>query len=485
MRALKVAMLLLLLAAAGVGAGVAYTLGAHMMHACARRARPHRRPPRACVHALSRYARCLLARAGRASELHSFHLQFDASVVQLQADFQSRLNTLVKTAVMGGRYISSLPDDGAGRGAHIPGFQAFGEDLQAVSGATLSAWIVLVTDAQRAAFEAAAVAAAARLDPSGALAALVRETGIRTGAISNSSLAAPAFTRAPPAPLYAAVWSYAPRTPPLFSDYFLFNPYAEPLRRAAMDAVRASGAPAMTDLAPYTFGDETASAVPSSVIFAPAWNSDANTTYGVGGDNTSAVTAGNASSLGRAICSTSFHWETLLEAALPAFIDSLVAVLRSPRGVEHTFRVAGRTVHGVGAGGDAHARLVGGRELAALGRRINVTAAGGAVWSLAVYPTRQLRDNYLTNKPRDNALGIAAAVLACALLFGCDALCFVFRGFLAPAGAEFVAPPALNAALAAGCAPAAGTSSTTGSAPRRSTGACWRTCGSWSRCDAF
>jgi hypothetical protein len=373
------------------------------------------------AHVPSRYARRLLPCAGRASELNSFHLQFDASVVQLQADFQSRLNTLVKTAVMGGRYISSLPDDGAGRGARIPGFQAFGEDLQAVSGATLSAWIVLVPDAQRAAFEAAAVAAAAALDPSGALAALVRETGIRTGAISNSSLAAPAFTRAPPAPLYAAVWSYAPRTPPLFTDYFLFNPYAEPLRRAAMDAVRASGAPAMTDLAPYTFGDETASAVPSSVIFAPAWNSDAATTYGVGVDNTSAVTAENAS-LGRAICSTSFHWETLLEAALPAFIDSLVAVLRSPRGVEYTFRVAGCAVHGVGAGGDAHARLVGGRELADLGRRINVTAAGGAVWSLAVYPTRQLRDKYLTSKPRDNALGIAAAVLACALLFGCDAL---------------------------------------------------------------
>jgi hypothetical protein len=38
----------------------------------------------------------------------------------------------------------------------------------------------------------------------------------------------------------------------------------------------------------------------------------------------------------------------------------------------------------------------------------------------------QLRDRYVTHKPRDNALGgIAAAVLACALLFGCVRCSFV------------------------------------------------------------
>jgi hypothetical protein len=341
-------------------------------------------------------------------------------VVQLQADFQTRLNTLVKTAVMGAKYISSLPDVDRGLGVHIPGFQAFGEDLQNVSGATLSAWIMLVTDAQRDAFEAAAADAAARLDPSGALAAQVRATGIRTGVISASALAAPAFTRAPRAPLYAAVWGYAPRTTPPLADYFLFNPYAEPLRRAAMDAVMATGAPAMTDLAPYTFGDELASATPSSVVFAPAWvDAGANSTYGVGVSASAAAddNATSSASLGRAICSTSFHWETLLSSALPAFIDSLVAVLRSPGGVQHTFQVEGRSVRGVG-GGDRHAGLLGGAGMAARGRQFNVTAAG-ATWGVTVYPTRQLRDNYLTSKPRDNALGIAAAVLACALLFGC------------------------------------------------------------------
>jgi hypothetical protein len=346
--------------------------------------------------------------------------------VQLQADVQARLDTLVKTAIMGAKYISSLPDVGGGGGVHIPGFRAFGEDLQAVSGATLSAWIMLVTDEQRPAFEAAAAEAAARLDPSGALAAQVVATGIRQGAIGEARLEAPAFVRAPAAPLYAAVWAYAPRSLP-HADYFLFNPYAEPLRHAAMDAVRATSAPAMTDLAAYTFGDEISSSAPSSVIFAPARpDHDANTTYGVGVSASvpppaPGVDANSSSSslLGRAICSTSFHWETLLARALPLFIDSLVAVLRSPSGVEYTFQVAGRSVRGVGAG-DRHASLVGSGDLARRGRRVNLTAAG-ATWSLAVYPTRQLRGHYLTDKPRDNAAGIAAAVLACALLFGCAA----------------------------------------------------------------
>ncbi len=337
-------------------------------------------------------------------------------MAQLQADFQTRLNVLTKTAQMGAKYIASLPDVGGGRGAYIPGFRVLGEDLQNVSGATLSAWIMLVTDAQRPAFEAAAAEAAAQLDPSGALRAQVLAQGIRTGAISDAQLQAPAFVRAPPAPLYAAVWAYAPRSLP-HADYFLFNPYAEPLRRAAMDRVLATAAPAMTDLAPYTFGDALASSTPSSVVFAPAWpDAAANTSYGVGVAADAPPAAANATTLGRAICSTSFNWKTVLSAALPIFIDSLVAVLRSPSGAEYTFLVAGREVRGVG-GGDRHAALVGAGELARCGRRVNVTAAG-ATWSLALYPTRQLRAHYLSTKPRDNAAGISAAVLACALLFG-------------------------------------------------------------------
>ena len=91
-----------------------------------------------------------------------------------------------------------------------------------------------------------------------------------------------------------------------------------------------------------------------------------------------------------------------------------MAVLRSPTGVEYTFKVSGREVRGVGSG-DQSAQLVG-RELVPRGRRIAVTAAG-STWQLELYPTPQLRANYLSAKPRNNAMGISAAVFACALLF--------------------------------------------------------------------
>lgn len=173
----------------------------------------------------------------------------------------------------------------------------------------------------------------------------------------------------------------------------------------------------MTDLAPYTFGDKLASTAPSCVVYAPAWpDRNANRTYGVGVSAAAAAQDGAATDegLGRAICSTSFHWDTLLAAALPTFIDSLVAVLRSPTGVEYTFQVSGREVRGVGSG-DQSAALVG-RELASSGRRIAVTAAS-STWQLELYPTPQLRAHYLSAKPRNNAMGISAAVFACALLF--------------------------------------------------------------------
>jgi hypothetical protein len=72
--------------------------------------------------------------------------------------------------MMGAKFISSIPLPVDGGAVNIPGFQAFGEDLINVTRASAAMWLTLVTDAQRPAFEAAALAAAARIDPSGALA---------------------------------------------------------------------------------------------------------------------------------------------------------------------------------------------------------------------------------------------------------------------------------------------------------------------------
>ena len=51
-----------------------------------------------------------------------------------------------------------------------------------------------------------------------------------------------------------------------------------------------------------------------------------------------------------------------------------------------------------------------------MARRLNVTVAGSQ-WAITLYPTAALEKQYVTGKPRNIALGIAATVLATALLF--------------------------------------------------------------------
>ena len=314
--------------------------------------------------------------------MHTFQLQFRATLEQLGSDFQGQLTMRVKSAEMGAKYISSLPGAGGGLGVHISGFQAFGEDLLNVSGAQVATWLQLVTDAQRPEFEAAAVVAAQLVDPSGALAAQVRAEGIR---VSNGSAMGPVarFERAPPSPFYVAAWANAPRGVPRLQDYALFDVHSNPLRRVVLDTVLATGAPAISEISGFTFVDPPDSMNPSSVVIAPAWpdNSSGNT-YGVlpapGGSLSNAT--------GQSFCAIAFHWATVVQRALPRFSDGIVAVLRSPGATAFTFAVSGREVRNVGLG-DRHAPLV--RDLEAEGRSVNITVAGSA-WSLQVYPTPEV-----------------------------------------------------------------------------------------------
>jgi hypothetical protein len=113
---------------------------------------------------------------------------------------------------------------------------AFAEDLLNVSNAQVGSWLMLVTDAQRPAFEAAAAQAAAALDPSGELERQVLSDGIRVSAPGGPG-AVSGYMRAPPAPLYVAAWGNAPRSVSRLNDYFLFNAFSERLRRDALQRV--------------------------------------------------------------------------------------------------------------------------------------------------------------------------------------------------------------------------------------------------------
>jgi hypothetical protein len=138
---------------------------------------------------------------------------------------------------MGAKFIATLPDAGAGQGIFVPGFQSIGEDLLKVTHASSYNWFVVVEDAHRAAYEASAVVAAQREDPSGALAAQVAAMGIREavpkGAANSSTPGAPAgFKRASTAPFYVARWTAVPRSEPGLLATRLQDLYRDPLRKA-------------------------------------------------------------------------------------------------------------------------------------------------------------------------------------------------------------------------------------------------------------
>jgi hypothetical protein len=215
------------------------------------------------------------------------------------------------------------------------------------------------------------------------------------------------------------------------------NALSEPQRAAALQRALAARAPAATEFLPRLFAPPesleqpsasgTASGLqPSAIVFAPVFlprraADAANASYGVGvtppplpPDDTAGEDTNDADDAGRAVCALAFHWESVLQDALPRFIDGVVAVVRAPSGGAYTFRISGLQVVSIGAH-DAHASLVT-PGLRASGRRLDVGLAG-ANWSVALYPTAQLRARYVSTKPRDNALGILASVLACALLF--------------------------------------------------------------------
>jgi signal transduction histidine kinase len=285
-------------------------------------------------------------------------------------------------------------------------------------GTSALTWLQLVTEPERPAFEAAAAQAAQQLDASGALAAQVREFGIRAAPADNPEpTGAPQptrFVRAPPAPLHASIWANEPRD--FTTTYFLYDAFSEPVRRDALQRVVDTSAPAMSEPTPFTSSDAPGTIAPSAVIYAPAWpHLRANRTW-------RQPSAQNASVSGAAVCGVAFHWDAVLQDALPSFVNSIVAVLRSPRGAEYTFQIRGREVYSVGLG-DASGRLA--RHFRRLGQQADVEVAG-AQWRVTLFPTDELQSRYLTHKPRDFALCIAAAGAVCALLYVRCCLWFEF-----------------------------------------------------------
>ena len=147
--------------------------------------------------------------------------------------------------------------------------------------------------------------------------------------------------------------------------------------------------------------------MPSSIVFAPSW------VYG----RSSYGTPAGGNRTGRSICATGYHWQTLLLNSLPrSTVSAAVLVLTGPDGTAHTFEWRDLTLSDAGVG-DRHADIV----PRALQSRVRAFAAvaAGQNWTVALYPTDALVAQFVTVRPRNNALAVIAASVACVVLFGC------------------------------------------------------------------
>ena len=182
-----------------------------------------------------------------------------------------------------------------------------------------------------------------------------------------------------------------------------------------------TNAPAMTSILPGLTRDfSLGRAPPSSVVYAPAWtHRGANTSYAtvrVLQPNGTDV-SGRSDAARSAMCAMGFNWDAALHDTLPRAMPSAVVVLRAPDGTQHTFAWRDGAVAD-GGGGDRHAVLLAhSRHVLRHSRAFNLTAAG-QLWSVRLLPTGELYDQFVTSRPRNSAIGIVAASIACVVLFG-------------------------------------------------------------------
>ena len=344
--------------------------------------------------------------AGHNAEVRSLWRAFDAAAAATQRTLQTQLNLKVLAVEMGAKFIATLPDASGGGGTFEPGFQAFGEDLLTITQSESLNWAVVVADEQRAAFEASAVRAAQVEDPSGALAAQatlgIRELNASTGQ----------FHAAARAPLYVVRWLTSPRSDPTLQINRLQNLYSDAFRGPPLERALRTNQTVMTPLAPGLFKDRTTKnqSPPSSLVFAPTWVYTNGSSYGV-------PHAASGNGTGRAFCSNGFHWTDVLARSVPQSISSALIVLLGPDNGTHTFVWDGSAVSD---GGD------GDRNVGLLPRRLHrrsyafTSHVTGSDWHVTLYPTPALERQFVSNAPRNTALAVIAASLACVLLFRCE-----------------------------------------------------------------
>ncbi len=196
-----------------------------------------------------------------------------------------------------------------------------------------------------------------------------------------------------------------------------------------LDRVLTQNVTAVTHILPGLTLDlaKGGSTPPSSVVWAPAWIYMDGGSYGVNVNGTN--TSSNSTSAGRAICATGFHWTAVFANTMPRSIACAVVVLRSPAPdadsgagePAHTFIWENGVLLDGGSGDGVASGAVDGLVPSRLRGRVRAfdVSLANDTWRVELYPTRDLEAQYVTARPRNTALAVIAASLACVILFGC------------------------------------------------------------------
>jgi signal transduction histidine kinase/CheY-like chemotaxis protein len=112
---------------------------------------------------------------------------------------------------------------------------------------------------------------------------------------------------------------------------------------------------------------------------------------------------------------TSIHWQDVLENIVPDYVDGLVCVV-STKTASYTYEIRSGVPQLVGPG-DLHNGFDKYGQSVVLNDFIETETETSAVYTLTIYPTKELLDTFSTNSPWAVSLGFLGVILICTCLF--------------------------------------------------------------------
>jgi class 3 adenylate cyclase len=338
-----------------------------------------------------------------------FEVQFRDSATQIITALTHGLEDKGAAAAAAASFLGAVGSRvGTFPNVTYPGFTAFAEAELALAQARALSFNPLLPAAALPGWTAYARASLALLGAPPATLATINATAASTGVYERN--ASNAVVRSSPSrPFTAPVWQIAPWATNAAAVFYDLHSQLD--RQRALDAVLASGRPAVTSIITLVQDRVANVSRASGIVFAPVFDAAAA--------NTSAVVG---------FTSVVFSWDSFLAASLPAFITGIDAVLSSSaNNVTVTFRIAGGAVVATSAGDTHEAALnalvrsadLSGVDLDVPGADLDLSDADldGSAFTLRLYPTAALRDSYYTRNPRDACVGVVCIVVSLALVF--------------------------------------------------------------------